>query len=144
MDISERIRELRKRRGLNQFELSEAIEVSVDSVRRWESNKQFPRADELSRLASILGITVDELLNGSSEDRWELRVVMRKAGNPQKGVLDMTNPSSNAALYIEDDAMAITLTAGYDLWENDAEFEKLIEQLRRKRATGLKTRREDW
>lgn len=39
MDISTRIRELRKKQGLNQFELAEAIEVSVDSIRRWESKK---------------------------------------------------------------------------------------------------------
>ena len=46
MDISSRIRELRKKHGLNQFELAEAVAISVDTVRRWESNKQSPRADE--------------------------------------------------------------------------------------------------
>ena len=56
----------------------------------------------------------------------------------------MTSSKSSAVLNVGDDAMAITLSASYELWENDAEFEKLIEQLRRKRATGLKTRREDW
>ena len=57
MDISTRIRELRKKQELNQFELAEATEVSVDSVRRWESKKQYPRADELSRLSSVLNVT---------------------------------------------------------------------------------------
>lgn len=72
MDISGRIRDLRKKRGLNQFELSEEVGVSVDSIRRWESNKQFPRADELSDLASVLQVTVDELLNGTQEGKAEL------------------------------------------------------------------------
>ena len=34
MDISKRIRELRKLKGLNQFELAEAVGISVDTVRR--------------------------------------------------------------------------------------------------------------
>ena len=42
MDISNNIRTLRKKRGLNQFELSEEIGVSVDSVRRWESKHFIP------------------------------------------------------------------------------------------------------
>ncbi|MBQ3347033.1 MAG: helix-turn-helix transcriptional regulator [Synergistaceae bacterium] len=144
MDISSRIRELRKRRGLNQFELSEEVGVSVDSVRRWESNRQFPRADELGNLASVLKVTVDELLNGQAEESWELRLVMRRAGDPQEGVMDMTTSGSNAALYMEDSKMAIMLSADYALWEDDAKFEELIEQLRRKRTLGLKSRHEGW
>ena len=58
MDISNRIRELRKKQGMNQFELADSIEISVDTVRRWESNKQFPRADELVRLAFTLASTL--------------------------------------------------------------------------------------
>ena len=93
MDISERIRELRKKQRLNQFELSEAIQVSVDSVRRWESNKresnkQFPRADELSRLALVLGVTVDELLNGPSEDKVEI-VLSWNWEDMKKGEINM-------------------------------------------------------
>ena len=72
MDINDRVRELRKNQGLNQFELAELVGVSVDTVRRWEGNKQFPRADELVRLASTLKISVDELLNGPQEDKVEL------------------------------------------------------------------------
>lgn len=144
MDISSRIKDLRKKHGLNQFELAEEIGISVDTVRRWESNKQVPRADELSNLASVLRITVDELLNGSDTQKWELKLVMKKSGQPQEGVIDMTNPKSNAALFIQDDMMAITLSAGYPLWEDDAEFEELIKDIRRKRAIGLKTRKEDW
>ena len=138
------IKQLRKKRGITQEELAEYLSVHENTIRLWEKGLREPRMSDIQKLCEIFNCTETELLNGPAEDKWELRLVIRKAGNPQKGVIDMTNPSSNAALYIEDDAMAITLTAGYALWEDDAEFEKLIEQLRRKRATGLKTRREDW
>ena len=45
------------------------INVSVDSVRRWESNKQFPRADELVQLSSALNVSVDELLRGPDDGK---------------------------------------------------------------------------
>ena len=88
MDISTRIRELRKKQELNQFELAEAIEVSVDSVRRWESKKQYPRADELSRLSSVLNVTVDELLNGVSSEKVEI-VLSWDWQNMKKGEINM-------------------------------------------------------
>ena len=88
MDISSYIRKLRKQRGLNQFELSEEVGVSVDTVRRWESNKQFPRADELSNLASVLKVTVDELLNGLQENKVEL-VLSWNWEDMKKGEINM-------------------------------------------------------
>lgn len=139
MDISNRIRELRKLKGLNQFELAESVGISVDTVRRWESNKQVPRADELHNLSHVLGVTVEEILSGPSLETWELKILMKK-----EGVIDMTEKKSSAVLNIGDEAMAITLSAGYELWEDDGKFEELIEQLRKKRAIGLKTRKEDW
>ncbi len=100
-----------------------------------------PRADELKKLCEVLGCTESELLNGQSPEDWELRVLVNK-----KGVLtaDMTTGKSSAVLNVSDEAMAITLSAGYELWEDDAKFEKLIEDLRRKRTIGLRTRKEDW
>lgn len=145
MDISGRIREMRKQCGLNQFELSEEVGVSVDTVRRWESNKQLPRADELKRLCEVLGCTESELLNGSATQTWELRLVVNKAGREKKGdTIDMSGGASTAVMNLSDDAMAITLSAGYSLWEDDSQFEALIEDLRRKRQAGLKMRKENW
>lgn len=138
------IRELRKRRGITQEELSARIGVHENTIRLWEKGMREPRLSDIAKLCEVLGCTESALLNGPDTQNWELRLVMRKAGHPQEGVLDMTNNNSNAALYIEDDTMAITLSAGYALWEDDTKFEELIVQLRRKRAIGLKTRKEDW
>lgn len=102
MDISTRIRELRKKQGLNQFELAEAIEVSVDSVRRWESDKQYPRADELSRLSSVLNITVDELLNGIKTDQVEI-VLSWDWQDMKKGEINMNE--NKFKLILGDDGM---------------------------------------
>ena len=88
MDISDRIRELRKKQGMNQFELADAIEISVDTVRRWESNKQFPRADELVRLSTALKVSVDDILNGTSSDKVEI-VLSWNWEDMKKGEINM-------------------------------------------------------
>ena len=89
MKIDETIRNLRKQRGLNQDELAADVEVSVDTVRRWEKGSQVPRVDELVRLASSLRVTVDELINGPSNQR--TRIVMSYDWNKfEKGEWDMT------------------------------------------------------
>ena len=134
----------REKSGLSMSRLSEMIGVQLNTIWRWENEKASPSVEIAKTLAKIFGITESELLNGPIEKNWELRLVMRKAGDPQKGVMDMTTSESNAALYIEDNKMAVMLSADYTLWEDDAKFEELIEQLRRKRALGLKSRHEDW
>ena len=134
----------REKSSLSMNKLSEMLGVQLNTIWRWENERASPSVEMAKELAKIFGITESELLNGPNMQNWELRLVMRKAGHPQEGVLDMTNNNSNAALYIEDDTMAITLSAGYALWEDDTKFEELIVQLRRKRAIGLKTRKEDW
>ena len=102
MDIGYRIRELRKRQWLNQFDLAEAIGVSVDSVRRWESNKQIPRADELSNLALTLHVTANELLNGPSSERVEL-VLSWNWEDMKKGEIRMNE--NKFKLVLGDDGM---------------------------------------
>ena len=124
--------------------LAEILGVQLNTIWRWENGRASPSVEMAKTLAQIFGITESELLNGPGKQNWELRLVMRKTGHPLEGVIDMAKDNSNAALYIEDDVMAITLSAEYALWEDDAKFEDFIEQLRRKRAAGLRMRKEEW
>ena len=133
------IKRLRKAIGLTQEELSERIGVHENTIRLWEQGLREPRLSDMKKLCEALGCSESELLNGPSSENWELRILMKK-----EGVIDMTSKQSSAVLNIGEDAMAITLSAGYELWEDDAKFEELIEQLRKKRKVGLKTRKEEW
>ena len=53
---------LRKRKGLTQAELAVAIGVSTSAVGNWEAGLRRPRYETLLRLASVLGVTIDDLL----------------------------------------------------------------------------------
>ena len=139
--FAQKLRELRRQKGLSQTELAKAVDVALLTVFRWEKGERQPRINELQRLCEIFECTKSELLNEQSPEDGELRVLVNK-----KGVLtaDMTTSKSSAVLNMSDDTMAIMLSAGYELWEDDAKFEELIEDLRRKRTIGLRTRKEDW
>ena len=141
-EFSQRLRDLRKKAGLSQAKLAEFVGVSLLTIFRWENTERQPRLEEIKKIAEILHVNESELLNGPAVNNWELRLVVSKTN--EGGTVDMTSSKSSAVLNISDQAMAVTLSAPYELWEDDSAFEELIADLRRKRAVGLKTRREDW
>lgn len=67
MTIGKRIALLRKEKGLKQEELAEMLGVSGQAVSKWENDQTCPDISLLPQLASILGVTVDELLSGKRE-----------------------------------------------------------------------------
>lgn len=140
--FAQHLRDLRKQAGFSQSDLAKLVNVSLLTVFRWENEERQPRLEEIKKLAEVLQVSESELLNGPDPKNWELKLVVSKTH--EGGIVDMTSSKSSAVLNVSDDAMAITLSAPYELWEDDTKFEELIADLRRKRATGLKTRREDW
>ena len=63
MKLSEKIYFYRKKAGLSQDALAEAVGVSRQAVSKWETGDAVPETGKLLALASALGITVDELLS---------------------------------------------------------------------------------
>lgn len=52
----------RKRAGLTQHEVAEALNISDASVCQWETGKTLPRTQLLPQLAALYKCTIDELL----------------------------------------------------------------------------------
>ena len=67
IDTGERIRELRKARGLNQEQLAELASLNRVTVAKYESGRIEPGAQALSRIADALEVTTDALLGRSDE-----------------------------------------------------------------------------
>lgn len=65
MEFNEKLQELRKRKGLTQEELAEALFVSRTAVSKWESGRGYPNIDSLKAIAKFFGVTIDELLSGA-------------------------------------------------------------------------------
>lgn len=62
MTLAEKILELRTARGLSQGDLAEQLEVSRQSVSKWETGQSVPDLDKIIRLSDLFGVSVDELV----------------------------------------------------------------------------------
>lgn len=62
MTLAEKILSLRTARGMSQDDLAEKLEVSRQSVSKWETGQSTPDLDKIIRLADLFGVTVDELV----------------------------------------------------------------------------------
>lgn len=88
------VKELRKKKGVQQKELAIEIGVSRPTVSEWESNKKDPSGERLKRLAQyfevdelvILGKSVVDLNNPQnlSEAEQIKKMLLEKLGTPPK------------------------------------------------------------
>lgn len=63
-DIGKRIRALRKRRGLTQADFARLVGVTRPTVISWERGITVPVLYTLRRLAAVLGVTLEYLMEG--------------------------------------------------------------------------------
>ncbi|MBQ2735296.1 MAG: helix-turn-helix transcriptional regulator [Clostridia bacterium] len=68
LTLGKRIANLRRQKELRQEDLAERLNVSSQAVSKWENDLTCPDISLLPRLASILGVTVDELLTGKTDE----------------------------------------------------------------------------
>ena len=65
--LSENIASLRKKQGMSQQSLADAVFVTRQTISKWEKNLSVPDADALVRLADALDTTVQALLGQPEE-----------------------------------------------------------------------------
>lgn len=66
MNLGENIYRCRTQNNLSQGDLADALDVSRQSVSKWENNMAVPDLDKLTRMAQLFGITLDELVTGNA------------------------------------------------------------------------------
>ncbi len=68
MDIGEKLFELRKGKGLSQEEVAEKLNVTRQTVSKWETNQSTPDFDKIMPICELYGITTEELLTGKKPE----------------------------------------------------------------------------
>ena len=68
MTIGEKIQELRIQRGLTQERLAEMLEVSRQSVSKWELGQAIPDVEKIIRMSELFDVSTDTLLLRNAED----------------------------------------------------------------------------
>jgi transcriptional regulator with XRE-family HTH domain len=66
MTLGEKIQQLRKASGISQEQLAEQLDVSRQSVSKWELNDAVPDINKIVMISELFSISTDELLKESS------------------------------------------------------------------------------
>ena len=129
--FEQRIRRLRKSRGLTQGQVANVCLVSGVTVNRWEKGTRQPRAEELKRLATALHVTENELLNGTPSETsgWTLHV---EVGETKEDFINMKGRIKPESVIItSSDGAFLKIGGSYELWADKAGFKKIIKELMR-------------
>ena len=104
--LGQKIAELRKAKNLTQLELATQLNITDKAVSKWERDISCPDINTFPKLAEILGVSVDELLQASTAP---------KENSKEKDVIDMVLKAIPLALSI-----AVTVLATIDQihWED--------------------------
>lgn len=63
MTIADKIKYLRKENNMTQEDLANKLNVSRQTISKWETNIAIPDADNIVAISKLFNITTDELLN---------------------------------------------------------------------------------
>ena len=67
MNLGEKLFKLRKSKNLTQDEAAEKLEVTRQTISKWETNQSTPDFDKIVPLCHLYGITPNELLTGEEQ-----------------------------------------------------------------------------
>ena len=92
MTIGEKIYKLRTERNLSQGDLSEILEVSRQSVSKWENGAATPDLDKIIKLSEIFGITIDELVkseevSSTPEEKAPEIIIKKESSFPPRKII---------------------------------------------------------
>ena len=63
MELSKKLKHLRKQKGLSQLELAEKLQVSRQAVSGWEAGSSRPSTENLKSLGALYDVPLEYLLN---------------------------------------------------------------------------------
>ena len=85
-DFGQRIKELRNKKGITQYQLAEMVGIDPKHMSHIETGRSFPKADLIEKFANALEIEYPELFNTQHlEDR---EIIFKKLINYLKNVPD--------------------------------------------------------
>ena len=76
MNFSEKLLTLRKAKDLTQEQLAEKLDVSRQSVSKWESGQVTPDLEKIVEISAIFDVTTDYLLKSSEIDDLSVKTEM--------------------------------------------------------------------
>ena len=129
-NFGKRLKALRKKAGLTQEELAEAIGVHSVTVSQWESNSFLPKTLNIKAIAQALGVSEADLLQDSPGNPGDWTIRINVADQFSQEVIDLNgNIQPIAQITATPDGCAFTIKANWDLLQTKAGLEKLFKRI---------------
>ena len=125
MKFNEKLIELRKKEGLSQEELGYKLNVTRQTISKWELGQTTPEMEKLSEISNIFGISVDKLINETEEIKNE------KTEEPiieDKPIIENSNPKNSKIGIILIIAIVVLLVCGIFSMFNKSKSEENMKQ----------------
>ena len=124
MSLGSNLFNARKKRGLSQEETAEKLGVSRQTISKWELDETLPDIRQSKRLASLYGLSLDELI----ELDWDIREIQE--------AIDRTNEAAAEKIdWTKAWSKKYPVLASYqnrvDAGRYAGELERLLEELKR-------------
>ena len=97
MILADKIMNLRKKNGWSQEELAEKLNVTRQSVSKWESAQSIPDLDKILLLSQIFGVSTDYLI----KDELEVEEFVQTTEEPVNNVIKVSLEQANEFLKIK-------------------------------------------
>ncbi len=88
MEFGEKLQSLRKASNLNQEQLADMLNVSRQSVSKWESGATYPEMDKLIAMAKIFNCSMDDLVNNEVKGKEIATAKNKQVGQYADGLLN--------------------------------------------------------
>ena len=88
MNFPEKLLTLRKAKGMTQEQLAEKLDVTRQSISKWESGQAVPELEKIAALSTIFDVTTDYLLKSSEIDDLSVKTEMLESRQQQLFLLE--------------------------------------------------------
>lgn len=112
--FADTLKRLRTEKGLSQIQLGKQMSVSNSTIARWENGSRLPDFAMLSRLAEVLGVDVNVLLNSAAQRDERPNVIM----------VDDVKPIVLGALPVLEEVMPNAAVTGFTRASDAIEYAK--------------------
>ena len=130
MKFNEKLIELRKKAGLSQEELGYKLNVTRQTVSKWELAQTTPEMDKLVEMSKIFNVSVDELLNEREVSQNNEPIIENQPINERKPRSNNTILIIVGVFIIISIVMTVGVFSGFNKFANKifGIFDKTIEQ----------------
>ena len=91
MHLGENLKKIRKDNNLSQEDLADKLNVSRQSVSKWESGLAYPEMDKVIQICKLFNVNIDDIMNENIDEIKEKKEVKNKFNSYIKNFFDFSS-----------------------------------------------------